>query len=116
MDPAYSYCPKIKHLLLDRGRKENRQVTPATLTLHDYSLAPEGHPLLSAPYLTLGQALEAIMHNQDTVALDEANSHSGADGSIHACGRGPHIHHGHCVQAGLWRREQRGSERGGRGQ
>lgn len=51
------------------------------------------------------------MHNQHSVALDEANSHSGADSGIHACGWGPHVHHGHCVRATLEKEEER--ERGG---
>lgn len=97
------------------GQGQKREQTGAP---HDCSMAPDHHPLsFRLPYLTLGQALEAVMHNQDSVALDEANSHGGADGGIHACCRSPHIHHGHCVQARLWRSKQRGSRgKGGTGQ
>lgn len=68
-----------------------------------------GRPLPArSPHLALGQALEAIVHHQHSVALDEANSHSGANGGVHARGRRAHVHHGHCVQATL--REEVGRE------
>lgn len=58
-------------------------------------------------YLPLGQALEAVVHHQHPVALDEADPHSGADGGIHACGRRSHIHHGHRVGATLRKEVER---------
>uniref|UniRef100_A0A8I5NA86 Ankyrin repeat and SOCS box containing 8 n=1 Tax=Papio anubis TaxID=9555 RepID=A0A8I5NA86_PAPAN len=67
------------------------------------SLTP---PTITSPYLPLGQALETIMDNEHSVALDKSNPHSGANSSIHACSRSPHIHHSHCVRTTLYRRKQ----------
>lgn len=68
------------------------------------------------PYLALGQALEAIVHHQHPVALDQANPHSGANSCIHSCCWGSHIHHGHCMRTTLHRRKHRTKARQGSGQ
>lgn len=47
-----------------------------------------------SPYLSLGQALKAIVHHVDGVSLADADPHSRPDGSVHAGGRGTDVQDG----------------------
>ena len=51
-------------------------------------------PTAPDTYLTLGQALKAIMHNVHCVSLGDASAHRGAHGCVHAGSWSPHIQDG----------------------
>lgn len=50
--------------------------------------------LLPCTYLTLGQALKAVVHHIHPVALGDAGAHRRAHGRVHAGRRGPHVQDG----------------------
>lgn len=95
------------------GRGNTGEQTGQLLPVSSARLLPALQP--APPYLTLGQALEAIVHHQHSVALDEADSHSGANGCVHACSRRSHVHHGHRVGATLRKEVEREGDRSVRG-
>ena len=43
----------------------------------------------------MSEALEAVVHGQHVVALDDAHPGGGADGGVHTGAGGPHVKDGH---------------------
>lgn len=53
------------------------------------------HRFRAVPHLSLSQTLEAIMHCQHAVALQDANPDCSSHSRIHACTGCTHIQNGH---------------------
>ena len=45
--------------------------------------------------LSVSEALEAVVHGQHVVALDDAHPDGGADGRVHTSAGGPDVKDGH---------------------
>lgn len=66
---------------------------PRSANVSDRAHSPRHH-LRHDTYLTLGQALKAIMHNVHCVSLGDASAYRGAHGCVHAGRWSSHIQDG----------------------